>query len=219
MQSLKLVQMHCLSEAGAPEAILVAANLSGEPIDKPLYIHRQSCYLFGRERRVADVPLDHPSISKQHAILQYRFAPADCFLHSSGVSLYSLLYSLETCSMQAVQFQALVLSAAGILQACCVLHVVHGQLWACQLAVEDAVAACGTQVGLPLVVSQHPFLALPPSYLRSQFCGHFTHACTSLSFHRCRQSKLMQMNHINDKLSIVEAMVAWQFWWQLVWLV
>ena len=47
---------------------------AGEPIDKPLYIHRQSCYLFGRERRVADVPLDHPSISKQHAILQYRCA-------------------------------------------------------------------------------------------------------------------------------------------------
>ncbi|DBA88336.1 TPA: hypothetical protein ACH3X2_004838 [Trebouxia sp. C0005] len=45
---------------------------NGEPIDKPLYIHRQTCYLFGRERRVADVPLDHPSISKQHAVMQYR---------------------------------------------------------------------------------------------------------------------------------------------------
>ena len=33
---------------------------------------RNSCYLFGRERRVADVPTDHPSCSKQHAVLQYR---------------------------------------------------------------------------------------------------------------------------------------------------
>ncbi|EFN53416.1 hypothetical protein CHLNCDRAFT_58505 [Chlorella variabilis] len=33
---------------------------------------KQSCYLFGRERRVADVPTDHPSCSKQHAVLQYR---------------------------------------------------------------------------------------------------------------------------------------------------
>lgn len=59
---------------------------NGEPIDKPLYIHRQSCYLFGRERRVADVPLDHPSISKQHAILQYRLTEkegADNMMHSA----------------------------------------------------------------------------------------------------------------------------------------
>jgi hypothetical protein len=46
---------------------------SGEPFGDPLYIHRQSCYLFGRERRVADVPTDHPSCSKQHAVLQYRY--------------------------------------------------------------------------------------------------------------------------------------------------
>lgn len=35
---------------------------------------RSSCYLFGRERRVADVPTDHPSCSKQHAVLQFRWA-------------------------------------------------------------------------------------------------------------------------------------------------
>lgn len=40
---------------------------------EPLYVHRQSCYLFGRERRVADIPTDHPSCSKQHAVLQYRY--------------------------------------------------------------------------------------------------------------------------------------------------
>lgn len=44
----------------------------GEPLNEPLYIHRQTCYLFGRERRVADVPTDHPSCSKQHAVIQYR---------------------------------------------------------------------------------------------------------------------------------------------------
>lgn len=37
-----------------------------------LYIHRQSAYLCGRDRKVADIPLDHPSCSKQHAALQYR---------------------------------------------------------------------------------------------------------------------------------------------------
>nr|GMD75869.1 FHA domain-containing protein DDL [Ipomoea batatas] len=45
---------------------------NGEVFNEPLYVHRQSCYLFGRERRVADIPTDHPSCSKQQAVLQYR---------------------------------------------------------------------------------------------------------------------------------------------------
>ncbi|XP_026409533.1 FHA domain-containing protein DDL-like [Papaver somniferum] len=44
----------------------------GEVLNDPLYIHRKTCYLFGRERRVADIPTDHPSCSKQHAVIQYR---------------------------------------------------------------------------------------------------------------------------------------------------
>jgi len=39
---------------------------------EPFHIHRQSAYLLGRERRVADIPLDHPSCSTQHAVLQFR---------------------------------------------------------------------------------------------------------------------------------------------------
>ncbi|PRD19864.1 UNVERIFIED_CONTAM: Snip1 [Trichonephila clavipes] len=35
-------------------------------------IHRQSAYLFGRTRSIADIPIDHPSCSKQHAVLQFR---------------------------------------------------------------------------------------------------------------------------------------------------
>lgn len=37
-----------------------------------LHIHRQSAFLLGRDRKVADIPVDHPSCSKQHAALQYR---------------------------------------------------------------------------------------------------------------------------------------------------
>lgn len=44
----------------------------GEKALPVLYIHRQSAYLMGRDRKIADIPLDHPSISKQHAALQYR---------------------------------------------------------------------------------------------------------------------------------------------------
>ena len=38
-----------------------------------LYVHRQSAYLLGRDRKVADIPLDHPSCSKQHAVIQVCF--------------------------------------------------------------------------------------------------------------------------------------------------
>jgi smad nuclear-interacting protein 1 len=44
----------------------------GKAHGDPLHVHRQSRYLFGRERRIADIPTDHPSCSKQHAVLQYR---------------------------------------------------------------------------------------------------------------------------------------------------
>ena len=39
---------------------------------KVLHIHRQSAFLLGRDRKIADIPIDHPSCSKQHAVLQYR---------------------------------------------------------------------------------------------------------------------------------------------------
>ncbi|XP_021608069.1 FHA domain-containing protein DDL isoform X2 [Manihot esculenta] len=50
---------------------------NGEVLNEPLYIHRQTCYLFGRERRVADIPTDHPSCSKQHAVIQFRQVEKD----------------------------------------------------------------------------------------------------------------------------------------------
>ncbi|KAK4705668.1 smad nuclear-interacting protein 1, partial [Phenoliferia sp. Uapishka_3] len=36
------------------------------------HVNKQSAYLFGRDRIVADIPVDHPSTSKQHAVLQFR---------------------------------------------------------------------------------------------------------------------------------------------------
>ena len=35
-------------------------------------VHRKSCYLFGRDDRVSDISVLHPSCSKQHAVLQFR---------------------------------------------------------------------------------------------------------------------------------------------------
>lgn len=35
-----------------------------------LHIHRQSAYLIGRDKTVVDIAVDHPSCSKQHAVIQ-----------------------------------------------------------------------------------------------------------------------------------------------------
>ena len=40
-----------------------------------LHISKQSAYLFGREAKVADILVEHSSLSKQHAVLQYRALP------------------------------------------------------------------------------------------------------------------------------------------------
>jgi len=51
-----------------------------------LHIHRQSAYLVGRDRLVADIAVDHPSCSKQHAVFQYRYVQEkDEFGGSKGV--------------------------------------------------------------------------------------------------------------------------------------
>ena len=36
-------------------------------------LHNRTCWLFGREKTVCDVPVEHPSASKQHAVLQFRY--------------------------------------------------------------------------------------------------------------------------------------------------
>jgi smad nuclear-interacting protein 1 len=45
----------------------------GEEIVDELELYLQSCWLFGREASVCDYTLDHPSCSKQHAVIQFRY--------------------------------------------------------------------------------------------------------------------------------------------------
>ena len=54
-----------LPEAGDPSA--AAAGPASLPLRPPT-----TGWLFGRDRGVADIPTDHPSCSKQHAVLQFR---------------------------------------------------------------------------------------------------------------------------------------------------
>ena len=43
-----------------------------EEIEKPISLANKSRYIFGRDRDAVDIPTDHPSCSKQHAVLQFR---------------------------------------------------------------------------------------------------------------------------------------------------
>ncbi|KIX06773.1 uncharacterized protein Z518_04749 [Rhinocladiella mackenziei CBS 650.93] len=45
----------------------------GEAILDTLDLYSQSCWLFGREASVCDYVLEHPSCSKQHAVIQFRY--------------------------------------------------------------------------------------------------------------------------------------------------
>lgn len=63
-----------------------------------LYIHRESAYLIGRDRKVVDLPVDHPSCSKQHAVLQYRLVPFTREDGSSGKRVKPYLIDLESAN-------------------------------------------------------------------------------------------------------------------------
>ncbi len=64
-------------EARKPKKRWRLYPFKGEEQLKVLHLHRQSAFLMGRERKVVEIPLDHPSCSKQHAAVQFRLVPYD----------------------------------------------------------------------------------------------------------------------------------------------
>lgn len=44
----------------------------GSEMLETVELGQRSCWLVGRERMVVDFPVDHPSCSKQHAVVQFR---------------------------------------------------------------------------------------------------------------------------------------------------
>ncbi|KAL0113611.1 hypothetical protein PUN28_012636 [Cardiocondyla obscurior] len=70
----------------------------GEKALPTLYIHRQSAYLMGRDRKIADIPLDHPSCSKQHAALQYRLVSYQKENGTEGRRIRPYIIDLESAN-------------------------------------------------------------------------------------------------------------------------
>lgn len=63
-----------------------------------LPLHRQSAYLIGRDRKVADIPTDHPSCSKQHAVLQYRLVAYEREDGTKGRTVKPYILDLESAN-------------------------------------------------------------------------------------------------------------------------
>ena len=71
----------------------------GEENMPTLYLHRQSAYLLGRDRKVADIPVDHPSCSKQHAVLQFRLVNYERPDGSAGRTVRPYIIDLESANL------------------------------------------------------------------------------------------------------------------------
>lgn len=79
-------------DARAPDRrwrMYVFKGVSSEPI-ATLYLHRKSVFLFGRDEAVADVPIQHPSASKQHAVIQFRSVPLPSIPGDMGPIVHSI---------------------------------------------------------------------------------------------------------------------------------
>jgi len=85
-------------EARIPKRRWRLYPFKGEKSLPTLYIHRQSCYLVGRDRKICDLPVDHPSCSKQHAVLQYRLVPYERKDGSEGKRVLPYVLDLESAN-------------------------------------------------------------------------------------------------------------------------
>lgn len=77
----------------------------GEETLPTLYLHRQSAYLIGRDRKVADIPIDHPSCSKQHAAIQFRLVNYDRPDGTAGRTVRPYIIDLESANATYVNNQ------------------------------------------------------------------------------------------------------------------
>lgn len=85
-------------EARKPKRRWRLYPFKGEKAMQVLYIHRESAYLIGRDRKVVDIPIDHPSCSKQHAALQYRLVPFTRENGSAGKRVRPYVIDLESAN-------------------------------------------------------------------------------------------------------------------------
>lgn len=85
-------------EAKIPKRRWRLYPFKGEQALPVLYIHRQSGFLVGRDRKICDIAVDHPSCSKQHAALQFRLVPYEREDGSTGKRVRPYIIDLESAN-------------------------------------------------------------------------------------------------------------------------
>ncbi|CEG43793.1 Transcriptional regulator SNIP1, contains FHA domain [Plasmopara halstedii] len=72
-----------------------------------LHVHRKSVFLIGRDKAVADILTEHPSCSKQHAVLQYRMYQKETATIEQEVRPYIMdLNSTNSTFLNGVQIES-----------------------------------------------------------------------------------------------------------------
>lgn len=85
-------------DARKPNRMWRLYPFKGEKELPVIHLHRQSAYLIGRDRKIADFPMDHPSVSKQHAAFQYRLVPFKRPNGSEGKQIRLYLIDLDSAN-------------------------------------------------------------------------------------------------------------------------
>jgi len=75
-----------------------------------LHIAKQSAYLVGRDHLIADIPIDHPSCSKQHAVIQYRQVQEKDEFGAAKAVIKPFIIDLESTNGTFVNDQAIPVS-------------------------------------------------------------------------------------------------------------
>lgn len=85
-------------EARKPKRRWRLYPFKGDKSLQTMYIHRQSCYLIGRDKKICELAVDHPSCSKQHAALQYRLVPYEREDGTVGKKICPYIIDLESAN-------------------------------------------------------------------------------------------------------------------------
>ena len=64
-------------ESSVPAKMWRLYVFDGDDLKDTLHIHREASYLIGKDVRVADILIDHHSMSKQHAVITFRNVEVD----------------------------------------------------------------------------------------------------------------------------------------------
>lgn len=80
-----------------PWNLYIFKGSSDNPL-RTISLHTRSCWLLGREDAVADIPVEHPSCSKQHAVLQFRYITKKDEFGDKNSSVKLYLLDLESAN-------------------------------------------------------------------------------------------------------------------------